>query len=92
MDYEAWIGRERKIRSTLLMNVPEIKNNSICRVCKDCGEICLCHEINCPNCGGREIGDQQFNDVEKEVLSGRRIRCQFRFKNICQIEWQQDNQ
>lgn len=52
----------------------------------------MCHEINCPNCGGREIGDQQFNDVEKEVLSGRRIRCQFRFKNICQIEWQQDNQ
>jgi len=88
MDYKEWIDRERKIRSKLLMSSPEIKNKSICRACKDCGEICLCHEINCPNCGGSKIVDHQFYDVEKEVLSGNRIRCRFRFKNIDQIEGQ----
>ena len=30
----------------------------------------------------------RFYDVEKEVLSGSRIRCRFRFKNIDQIEGQ----
>ena len=92
MDYEEWISRERRIRKALLMSSPEIKNKGICRMCQDCGEICLCHEINCPNCGGSKIVDQQFNDVEREILSGNRIRCRFRFKNIYKIEGQQDSQ
>ncbi len=92
MDYEEWIGRERKIRVSLLMSSPEIQNKGICRVCQDCAEVCLCHELTCPNCGSREIVDQQFNDVVKEVLSVSRIRCRLRFNNIYQIEGQQDSQ
>ena len=91
MDYEEWIGRERRIRSTLLMSSPEIQNKRICRVCQDCGEVCLCHELTCPHCGSIEIVDQQFNDVEKEVLSRSRIRCRLRFKNIYKIVEQQDS-
>lgn len=90
MDYAEWIDRERKSRSALLTSSPEIKNESICRACKDCGEICLCHEINCPNFGGSKIVDHQLYDVEKEVLSGSRICCGFRFKSIDQIEEQQN--
>jgi hypothetical protein len=90
MDYAEWIGRERRIRSTLLMSSAEIKNSGICRICEDCGEICLCHETNCPNCGGGKIVDHHFCDIEKEVLCGSRIRCRFRFKNIPQIERQQN--
>jgi len=86
MDYEEWIGRERRIRSTLLMNSAEIRNNGICRICKECSEICLCHEINCPNCGSNQVAAQQVNDLENEVHSGNRIRCRFRFEKMNPIE------
>lgn len=89
MNYEEWIGRERRIRSTLLMSSAEINNKGICRICKDCSEICLCHETNCPNCGGSQIVAQQVNDVEREVQSGNRIRCRFRFGKMNQIEKQE---
>ena len=71
MDYEEWISRERRIRLTLLMSSPEIKNESISRVCEDCGEVCLCHELSCPNCGGSKIINQQIKDIERELLDGR---------------------
>lgn len=86
MDYEEWIGRERRIRATLLMSSAEIRNSGICRICKDCVEICLCHETTCPNCGSDQIVAQQVNDLKKEVQSGNRIRCRNRFENLNQIE------
>ena len=86
MDYEEWIGREHKIRSSLLLSSSDIQNKGICRVCQDCGEVCLCHEITCPNCGGNEIMQEQSENIESEIISGRRIRCQLRFKKIFQIE------
>jgi hypothetical protein len=92
MDYEVWISRERRIRAALLMGSPDVQKKGTCRVCGDCGEVCLCHELSCPNCGSREIVDHQFNDVEKEVLSGSRIRCRLRFKSINQIVGQQNSQ
>lgn len=91
MDYQGWIGRERRIRVSLLMGSPEIRNERVYRVCKNCGEVCLCYELTCPNCDDYKIIQEQFENVESEVLSGGRIRCRFRFKNIYQIEGKQDS-
>jgi hypothetical protein len=49
-------------------------------------DVCLCHELICPNCGGNEIVQKQFENIQSEIISGRRICCQLRFKKIFQIE------
>jgi hypothetical protein len=82
MDYKEWIIRERKIRATLLSNSIEILNKSICRVCEDCDEICLCHETNCPNCGSPRVYSKQVQNLDEVVKNGNRIRCRFRYERI----------
>jgi hypothetical protein len=54
--------------------------------------ICLCNVLTCANYGCNEIIQEQFENVESEVLSGGSIRCRFRFENIYQIKGQQDSQ
>lgn len=82
MNYQAWIERERRIRAKLLTELPVIWEKRLYRVCQTCEEICLCHENNCPNCNSSSIVQVKLNDIEREVLSGKRIRCRFRFDNL----------
>ncbi len=82
MDYNEWIGRERKIRAKLLMSSSVIKNTGVCRVCRSCAEVCLCHELACPNCGSIDIVHEKIEEIETELLSEKRIRCQYRYKNL----------
>jgi rubrerythrin len=79
MKYDEWIERERRIRANILNSSPLILRERIYRVCKNCGEICLCHEEKCPNCGSDEI----INEVlEKNINIINQIRCKHRFINI----------
>ena len=65
-DYDEWISRERKIRIELLKSSSLIRESKIYRICKDCGEICLCHEDRCPNCNFyRIIECLLVEDLEK---------------------------
>jgi hypothetical protein len=80
--YNKWIEHQRKFRINLLNSSPEIKNTKIYRVCQDCDEICLCHEMNCPNCGSDVIIPTKINDIEGEVGSLKRMRCLKRFKDM----------
>lgn len=82
MNYEEWIGRERRIRTKLLAGSPVILEKRLYPVCQNCGEICLCHEETCPNCNSSNIAQEKLNNIETEVLSGKRIRCAFRFERL----------
>lgn len=82
MDYSEWIGRERRIRIKLLMSSSVIKNTGIFHVCQSCAEVCLCHEFTCPNCGSSDIIEQKIEEKATELLSEKRIRCQYRYKNL----------
>ena len=55
IDYDEWVGRERRVRIKFLMDSPAIIKTGKCRVCQECREICLCHEENCPNCNESNI-------------------------------------
>ncbi len=81
MEYDDWIKRERKIRTKLLESSPLIYKFGICRLCRDCGEICLCHEDTCPNCSSVSILECKLTD-DFEDLCNERIRCRFRFDHI----------
>ncbi len=86
MDYQIWIDRERRIRTKLLTGLPVIWEKRLYRVYQMRGEICLCHEDSCPNCNSTIIVQIKIDDIEKEVLSGKRIRCRFRFQNLDGVE------
>lgn len=80
MDYLHWIERERRIRLKLLLQSQEIADKGLFRICRNCDEVCLCHETGCPNCGGLTIGE--LSVPRDEIVCGWRIRCHLRFKLI----------
>ena len=80
MSYDDWINRERRIRTKILKDSPMIRQTGIYRVCGKCGEVCLCHEMNCPNCYCAIINEEGIIDLDKEVEC--RIRCLFRFQHL----------
>ena len=80
LNYEEWVSRERKIRIKILKDSPVIRKRGIFRVCDSCGEVCLCHEQNCPNCNSTHIIEQQINDLDAEKYE--RIRCHYRFEHL----------
>lgn len=82
MDYDVWIERERKIRSTLLSQSPYIEKTKIYRVCKDCKELIICFEDRCPNCNSKSIVNEKIIDVDFNIAVQNRIRCKFRFQRI----------
>lgn len=84
MDYDYWIRRERRLRIYILKGSPTIKEEKKCRVCQDCVETCLCHEEVCPNCNSTNISWVKF-DLESEIFSPQRIRCQFRYSQIAAL-------
>lgn len=83
MNYDKWINREKKIRIKILKSSPIIQKKNIYRVCKECEEICLCHENSCPNCSSFNIKEQI---IEDDYLVFNKIRCQHRFKNLIKEE------
>jgi hypothetical protein len=82
MDYWQWIRRERRIRSKLLRDSLVVRESGRCRICKDCQEICLCHEEICPNCGGRNVRQERLANIVAELAGGERIRCKARFDQL----------
>ena len=80
MNYEEWIKGERRIRMKILNDSPVIQERKAYRVCKGCGEVCLCHEGDCPNCNSSNITEHQLTNLDKDVK--KLIRCQFRFKHL----------
>ncbi len=80
MDYGSWTRRERRIRLKILKDSPTVREMAVYRVCKDCGEICLCHEQTCPNCNGTQILEKYLPDTKVQLKE--RIRCRFRFDNL----------
>ena len=80
MDFEIWIDRERKVRIKIIESSSPYMERSVCRVCRACDEICLCHEEKCPNCDSDNIRETQ---IERHILiSGARIRCRLRFNRL----------
>lgn len=78
--YPAWIERERRIRIKILINSPATKGN-LYRVCRKCGEVCLCHEEACPNCNSTDIaGGAYLPSLEV------RVRCRYRFEKLIEEE------
>jgi len=84
MDYETWIARERRIRQRILTNSPVFLVHKCYRVCQACAELCLCHEVRCPNCDGTAIVEQPLPD--SEVFTAARYRCRFRFDHLAGTE------
>jgi len=80
MEYQDWIERERNFRISLLRDWPEARHQGLYRVCQDCGEICLCAELKCPNCDSDLI--QKVKLDVTELLDGKRIRCLHRYLNL----------
>ena len=80
MNYDDWINRERRIRSKFLMASPLVNGTRKYRLCQECGEICLCHEVRCPNCDADNILVRRVKDVQVELVE--RIRCRFRFEQL----------
>ncbi len=80
MDYEEWIKREQRIRIKILENSPAISKKKIYRLCRDCGEVCLCHEQMCPNCNNDNIMERYLSNLDEE--SQKRVRCRFRFEHL----------
>lgn len=83
MEYNDWIDRERRIRIKLLDSSSIILKDHIYRVCKICGEVCLCHEEKCPNCDSDEIISEILENNSSII---GKIRCQHRYKNILNSE------
>jgi len=81
MDYDAWIKRERRIRIKILNSSPVIQKEKLYRLCKDCGEICLCHEELCPNCNSMDIIPQILEIKNTDDIT-KKIRCHYRFNHL----------
>lgn len=80
MDYDAWIERERRIRTNLLMASPLVDGRRTYRVCQDCFELCLCHEETCPNCNAENIVQETL--AEHQLRLEQHIRCRSRFARL----------
>jgi hypothetical protein len=78
MNYETWIERERKIRLKLITDGLKKSEDNIYRVCRDCDEVCLCHEARCPNCDSSNIEERHL----MAQCIAMRIRCRYRYANI----------
>ena len=81
LDYETWIRRERRLRTRILRNSLQIQATHVFRVCRDCGEVCLCHEQVCPNCGGAGVVEQKLG-ADKVATLETKIRCRKRFEKL----------
>ncbi len=81
-EYEKWIKRERRLRLKILQSSPIIREESAYRICQECGEACLCHEENCPNCNSSNIQMCQLNETIGNDLGSKRIRCKYRFGHL----------
>lgn len=79
MDYEPWLERQRRFRLKALAQAPEAAGGRF-RLCAGCGEVCLCHERACPNCGGQRIAWGVLPGGLQEAAG--RIRCQKRFAGL----------
>lgn len=77
LDYASWIDRERRVRIKILITSPATAGN-VFRVCSKCGEVCLCHEEACPNCGSPDIEKLHLDPA----LLPERIRCLKRFDGM----------
>lgn len=84
MDYASWIERERRLRTQLLRGSPVISERGAYRVCSSCAEVCLCHEMSCPNCGSTDIAERPCVEIDPDLDQGLRIRCLRRFERIRQ--------
>ena len=80
LNYEEWVSRERRIRIKILKDSPVIRERGILCACDNCGEVCLCHEQNCPNCNSCNIIEKQIDGLDAEMC--KRIRCHFRFEHL----------
>lgn len=67
-----------------MQSSPAIRNDKIFRVCKECGEVCLCHEDTCPNCNSANISNQRLDLENDTVYLEDRIRCRYRFMRMCE--------
>ena len=84
MNYSEWIERERRIRIKILFSSPDVREKGIFRTCAECDEICLCHEMYCPNCNSSNIGSIRLICGNEDKMLKERIRCSYRFSNIKQ--------
>lgn len=89
MHYDGWIERERRIRERLLRNSPLMMEHGLGRVCSNCGELCLCHELVCPNCGSDKIVQQVLTEHERKFLATDRIRLRLRFQQLVSSAFQE---
>ena len=80
MDYDQWIERQRRFRLKALAQAPEVAAGGVFRLCARCGEVCLCHETACPNCGSDGIAPARLAGGLAEAAG--RIRCLGRFKGL----------
>jgi hypothetical protein len=80
MDYDQWIERQRCYRLKTLAQAPEVAARGLLRLCADCGEVCLCHETSCPNCGGQASPPARLAGGLAEAAG--RIRCLKRFAEL----------
>ncbi|MFH1033287.1 MAG: hypothetical protein V1806_02160 [Pseudomonadota bacterium] len=79
-DYQRWIERQRRYRLKALAQSPEARLRGGLRLCAACGEVCLCHEADCPNCGGADIA---WGDLAGGLAAAAgRIRCRLRFAGL----------
>jgi hypothetical protein len=82
MDYLEWIERERRVRTRLLKDAPLVDGKRRVRVCRECGEFCLCHEETCPNCDGSDIVLQDLVPATAQIVDANWIRCRFRYEHL----------
>ncbi len=82
MSYTEWIERERRIRIRLLLSAPSLMSDGILRVCGACGELCLCHEDRCPNCGSNDVSLQELPRRPDPATLAKSIRCMRRYKQL----------
>ena len=80
MNYQDWIERERRLRIRILNDWPEARDQGLYRVCQDCGEICLCAEMRCPNCDSDRIEKRKL--ALPVLMEGKYIRCKMRYENL----------
>jgi RNA polymerase subunit RPABC4/transcription elongation factor Spt4 len=80
MKYRDWIERENRFRIKILRDWPEARDNGLYRICQACGEICLCSEAACPNCGSANIVKVKLELAA--LLDGSRIRCKKRYQSL----------
>ncbi len=77
--YEQWLERERRIRLRILGQSPSVSATGLYRLCADCGEALLCHEQDCPHCGGARI--EQAALAPGQLAA--RVRLGLRWRAIC---------